>query len=69
VGKYFISKKGTKIPDHRGNKCYVCKKNTRNIDRIYCKKCRYDLHYGRRVDGYGNKLIEYEDFVNDKFYD
>ena len=67
--KYFVSKKGTKIPDHRGNKCEHCGKNTRNIDKLWCKVCRYNLHYGRRVDGYGNQYIKFEDFINDPFYD
>ena len=42
---------------------------TRNIDKLWCKVCRYNLHYGRRVDGYGNQYIKFEDFINDPFYD
>jgi len=62
-----ISKKtGTFIPDHRGNKCEHCGKNTRNKERIYCKKCRWDLHYSRY---WHCRDMTFEDFVNDKFYD
>ena len=64
-----ISKKGTIIPDHRGNKCEHCGKNTRNKERLYCKVCRYNLHYGRRVDAWGKPQMTLEEFVNDKFYD
>jgi len=62
------SKTGTVIPVSSGIKCYVCERPTRS-ERLYCKKCRYDLHYSRRVDGHGNRYIELEDFVNDSFYD
>ena len=64
-----ISKKGTVIPDHRGNDCYHCGKNTRNKERLYCKACRYNLHYGRQVDAWGEPRMSLEEFVNDKFYD
>jgi hypothetical protein len=61
-------KTDTIIPTTYNIKCYTCKNPTRTL-RINCKKCRYDIHYGRRVDAYGNKYIEYEDYINDKFYD
>ena len=68
-GRRGLKKTGTVIPDHRGNKCEHCGKNTRNRDRLYCKICRYKLHYGRQVDAWGNPRITLEDFVNDPFYD
>jgi len=61
-----ISKKGTIIPDHRGNECQTCGKNTRNKERLWCKKCRWDLHYSRNWHC-GHETLE--DFVNDPFYD
>ena len=61
-----ISKKtGTFIPDHRGHKCVNCGNNTRTLERIYCKRCRWDLHYSRN---YHCGHTTFEDFVNDKFY-
>ena len=63
-----FKKTTTVIPINYKVYCYLCQKNTRSL-RIYCKKCRYDLHYGRRVDAYGNKYIEYEAYINDPHYD
>ena len=62
------SKTGTVIPVSTGVKCYVCERPTRS-ERIYCKKCRWELHYSRRVNAWGEQEICLEDFVNDKFYD
>ena len=61
-------KTGTVIPESYGVKCYVCERPTRSR-KLYCKKCRWELHYSRRVDAWGNQLICLEDFVNDPFYD
>ena len=66
MARYFVSKKGTKIPDHRGNACEHCGDNTRNREKIYCKKCSWDLHYSRNWHC-GHKTLE--EFVNDPFYD
>ena len=63
---HIAKRTGTFIPDHRGNKCEHCGKNTRNRERIYCKKCRWDLHYSRN---WYCRDITFEDFVNDSFYD
>jgi hypothetical protein len=61
-------KTNTVIPETYGIKCYTCKRPTRTL-KINCKKCMYDIHYSRRLDAYGNRYIEYEDYINDKFYD
>ncbi len=63
-GRRGFKKTGTVIPDHRGNKCQTCGKNTRNRERLWCKVCRYNLHYGRR-----HGFMSLEEFVNDPFYD
>ena len=63
-GKRGFKSTGTHIPDHRGNECYTCGKNTRNKERISCKACRYKYHYGRR-----HGFMSFEEFVNDPFYD
>ena len=65
-GRRGFKKTGIVIPDHRGNKCEHCGKNTRNRERIYCKKCRWDLHYSRN---WYCRDMTLEDFVNDPFYD
>ena len=61
-------KKPSIVKPTYGIKCYNCERPTRS-EKLYCKKCRYDLHYSRRVDGHGNRYMELEDFVNDPFYD
>ena len=65
-GRRGFKKTNTDIPDHKGNECERCGKNTRNRDRIYCKKCRWELHYSRNAHCGHDTL---EDFVNDPFYD
>jgi len=59
------SKTGTVIPVSSGVKCYICSRPTRS-EKIYCKKCRWETHYSRRV---GSGAISLEEFVNDPFYD
>lgn len=66
MGGHYAKKTGTYIPDHNGNKCCVCEKNTRSLEKIYCKRCSWDLHYSRN---WYCRDITFEDFVNDKFYD
>ena len=61
-------KTDTVITTSYGIKCYQCERPTRT-EKLYCKKCRYELHYSRRVDAFGNRYMELEDFINDKFYD
>tara|TARA_R110002074_G_scaffold348771_1_gene519241 strand:+ start:80 stop:316 length:237 start_codon:yes stop_codon:yes gene_type:complete len=61
-------KTGKVIPQSYGVKCHLCEKPTRSL-KIYCKKCRWDTHYKRRVDAYGEPEMLYEEFINDPFYD
>ena len=67
-GKQGFKPTGTYIPTSRGIKCLNCSRPTRT-EKLYCKKCRWEIHYSRQVDAWGNRLIELEDFVNDSFYD
>ena len=68
------------IPKGKSRECYLCDSPTRILRKkngvsvissegLYCKKCRYDIHYSRRIDGNGNRYIELEDFILDPFYD
>ncbi len=62
-GKQGFKPTGTYIPLSRGLKCLVCSRPTRT-EKLYCKKCRYEIHYGRR-----HGFMSLEEFVNDPFYD